>query len=243
MTIWHLHNLNSRHQLTAILPEIRSTARQAVAQASECAALPDFDMVIRGQTGTSDSGLSAQSPAPALIEVTLNPDRFDPAQLNRALIRQFYHLIRWDGPGYGKSLGEALASEGLAGHFVLQVLGGKPDPCDATTPSPGTARRAMTEWSRLTYDHAEWFLGKGKIRKWSGYGLGHRLIAEHLSQHPDDDPVTLSLTRADAFREAMRRLAKADGEPATDEPETREDMSAAGKESAETEPAPTQLKG
>lgn len=76
----------------------------------------------------------------------------------------------------------------------------------------------MGEWSRLQYDHAEWFYGKGKIRKWSGYGLGHRLIAEHLSQHPGEDAASLALTRADSFREVMRRLAKADGAPDEETP-------------------------
>ncbi|WP_157994783.1 DUF2268 domain-containing putative Zn-dependent protease [Paracoccus tegillarcae] len=213
MTIWHLHLLNSRHQLTAILPDIRAAARQAVALAGAQADVPDFDLVLRGQPGggIADWGVGGHAQAPALIEITLNPARFDPDLLIRTLVHEMHHLIRWDGPGYGKSLGEALVSEGLAGHFVLQVLGGKPDPRDATTPSAGTARRAMSEWSRLSYDHAEWFFGRGKIRKWSGYGLGHRLIAEHLEQHPGGDAVSLAMTRADAFREAMRRLAKVDG--------------------------------
>lgn len=214
MTIWHIHLLNARHQLTRILPDLRATARQAVALVSAHADLPRFDLVIRSGTDIiPEWGMGGHAPAPGIIEVTLNPDRFDPAPLTRTLVHEMHHLIRWDGPGYGKSLGDALVSEGLAGHFVLQVLGGKPDPWDATTPSSGVARRAMNEWSRLQYDHAEWFFGKGKIRKWSGYGLGHRLVAEHLSHNPDADAVTLAHTRADSFREAMRRLAKADGEP------------------------------
>ncbi|WP_299908154.1 DUF2268 domain-containing putative Zn-dependent protease [uncultured Paracoccus sp.] len=213
MTIWTIHFLNTRHALTPIMPEIRAAAREAIAQAEAHADLPRFDLVIRGQAGGGipDWGVGGHAPAPGLIEVTLNPARFDPALLMRTLVHELHHLIRWDGPGYGKSLGEALVSEGLAGHFVLQVLGGRPDPWDATTPSAGLAKRALTEWSRLQYDHAEWFFGKGKIRKWTGYGLGHRLLAEHLAQNPDQDAVTLAMTRADSFREAMRRLAKADG--------------------------------
>ncbi|WP_299910873.1 hypothetical protein [uncultured Paracoccus sp.] len=50
MTIWHLHLLNARHQLTRILPEIRATARQAVALVSAHAGLPRFDLVVRGGT-------------------------------------------------------------------------------------------------------------------------------------------------------------------------------------------------
>lgn len=130
-----------------------------------------------------------------------------------------HRLIRLDGPGAGKSLGDALVGEGLAGHFVLQVLGGRPDPWDAVRPSPGLTRRAMNEWSRLGFDHGEWFMGRGKLRKGSGHGLGHRLIAEYLSQRPDQDAVTLAHARADGFRETMRQLAKADTSEASPEDE------------------------
>lgn len=215
MTIWNIHFLNSRHALTRDMSEIRVATRQAIAEVETHTDLPRFDLVIRGQAGGGipDWGVGGHAPAPGLIEITLNPDRFDPDLLIRTLVHEMHHLIRWDGPGYGKSLGEALVSEGLAGHFVLQVLRGKPDPWDSITPSAGLARRAMAEWSRLHYDHAEWFFGKGKVRKWTGYGLGHRLVAEHLAQNDGADAVSLALTRADVFREAMRRLSKTDGEP------------------------------
>ncbi len=214
MTVWNIHLLNARHGLTQIMPEVRAATREAIALASRHVDLPRFDLVVRSQPGGGipEWGIGGQAPAPGIIEVTINPERmFDPALLIRTLVHEMHHLIRWDGPGYGRSLGEALVSEGLAGQFVLQVLGGKPDPWDATAPSSGVARRAMNEWSRLDYDHAEWFFGKGKIRKWSGYGLGYRLISEYLANAPDHDAVTLAKAKADTFRAAMRQLAKNDG--------------------------------
>ncbi|MFD2813587.1 DUF2268 domain-containing putative Zn-dependent protease [Paracoccus aerius] len=71
----------------------------------------------------------------------MNPARFAPDAFGRALVRQLAHLLRWNGPGYGRSLGEALVSEGLAGHFVLQVLGGQPDATDAVRPAQGPCGR------------------------------------------------------------------------------------------------------
>lgn len=234
MTVWSLHFLNARHQLTPIMSEARAAAHEAVALGSAHVDLPRFDLVLRaGSEVVPEWGIGGEAPAPGVIEITVNTARlFDPALLIRSIVHQMHHLIRWAGPGYGKSLGEGLVSEGLAGHFVLQVLGGKPDPWDATAPSAGAARRAMSEWSRLGYDHGEWFLGKGKIRKWSGHGLGHRLIAEHLAQNPEEDAITLASRRADAFREAMRRLAKADGEPA-DEEQPAEDTATPAPEATE----------
>lgn len=212
MTVWNIHFLNARHGLTRVLPEIRAAAREAVARVGDLVDLPRFDLIVRaGPEVIPEWGMGGRAPAPGLIEVVLSPDRFQPDLLLRTLVHEMHHLIRWDGPGYGRSLGEALISEGLAGHFVVQVLGGKPDPWDSTTPASAGIKRALNEWSRLDYDHSEWFFGKGGMRKWTGYGLGYRLVSEYLTHAPDQDALTLVNARADNFRQAMRALAKADG--------------------------------
>ncbi len=230
MSIFNIHFLNARNDLTRLLPEARSATREAVAAVEAHIGLPPFDLVIRpGSEVIAGLGIGGYAPAPGQIQITLEPARFAPDSFIRTLVHELHHLIRWDGPGYGKSLGEALVSEGLAGHFVLQVLGGAPDPWDAVAPSDALVRRAANEWSRLDYDHAEWFFGKGKVRRWSGYGLGHRLIAEDLKQNPQENATTLAAAPADRFRGALRRLAKqaeADidsAEGQADRPETGED--------------------
>jgi uncharacterized protein YjaZ len=214
MTTWNIHFLNARHAVTRHMAEIRAAAKQAVALASEHADLPNFDLVVRALPGGGipDWGVSGHAPSPGVIELTLNPERYSEAYLIRTLTHEMHHLMRWDGPGYGKSLGAALVSEGLAGHFVLQVLGGKPDPWDAVRPASGVARQAMNEWARLDYDHARWFFGRGDLRKWTGYGLGHKLIAEHLAGAPEDNASDLAMTPADTFRPVMRRVLANEGD-------------------------------
>ena len=220
MTVWNIHLLNARNDLTRIMPQLRATTREAIAMAGEHADLPRFDLVVRaGGEVIPEWGIGGHAPAPGLIQIVLNPDRFDPALMIRTLVHEFHHLIRWDGPGYGRSLGEALVSEGLAGHFIQQVLGGKPDPWDSVTPASGVARTAMNAWARLDYDHARWFFGKGDLRKWTGYGLGHRLVAEHLAQGEGEDTASLAWAKADEFRAAMRRLVGSDGAVEEDQPE------------------------
>lgn len=227
MTVWHIHILNSRGALTPVLSDVRTAAREAVSLASKQGDLPRFDLVIKaGREVIPEWGLAGHAPAPGLIDVTLNPDRFDAQLMIRTLVHEFHHLMRWDGPGYGRSLGDALVSEGLAGHFVLQVLGGKPDPWDATVPAQGLARQALNGWSRLDYDHARWFFGRGDIRKWAGYGLGHRLVAEYLAQHADKDAAALAEMTSEAFRPTMRRLVGAEG-PEPDEIDDEADVTPA----------------
>jgi uncharacterized protein YjaZ len=222
MTIWNLHLLNARHALTRQMAEIRTSARQAVALAGEHANVPDFDLVVRAQHdgGAVDWGVAGHVPAPGVIDVTLHPDRFEEDLLVRVLVRQMHRLLRHEGRLPPPSLGEALVGEGLAGHFVVQVLGGTPDPWDAARPGAGTLRQAANLWARHEVDLAEWFQGRGRIRKWTGYGIGHRLIAEHLAQNPDADAAMLACEPADSFRPALRRLLAAEG---IEEPEDAED--------------------
>lgn len=224
MTIWNLHFLNARNQLTRHMADIRATAREAVERASEFATVPRFDLVVKCHPASTipEWGVGGFAPVPGMIEISINPERFDRDYLLRSLIHEMHHLIRWDGPGYGRSLGEALVSEGLAGHFVLQVLGGEPDPWDSLRISQGWARQAMNEWSRLDYDHARWFFGKGDLRKWAGYGLGHRLVGDYLTQHPDASAAGLAEAPADLFRPTMRALLGADAEIEDDPSEAAE---------------------
>lgn len=213
MTLWTLHLLNARHGLTAVLSEVRQASRDAVARASGHAELPDFDLVIRVQQDrTADGAIQGQAPAPGVIDIALTPDRFDTAAFTRVLIRQMAHLVRWQGPGYGRSLGEALVSEGLAGHFALQVMGGQAEGWDSVRPAAGALRQAMNEWARRDYDHPRWFMGRGDLRKGTGHGLGHRIIAEHLAASPHDTAASLAGAPAEPFRQTLRRMVAAEGQ-------------------------------
>lgn len=213
MTIWTLHLLNARLALTPVLPEIRQASREAVARASGHADLPCFDLVVRAHEDRSAEGaVRGRSPAPGVIEIAVTPDRFDPLAFTRVLVRQMAHLVRWTGPGPGGSLGEALVAEGLAGHFLRQVMGGQPDTMDGVRPAPGVMRQALNEWARRDYDHARWFGGKGDLRRWTGVGLGHRIVADHLAQNPGDTAASLATAPADPFRQVLRRIVAAEGQ-------------------------------
>lgn len=48
--------------------------------------------------------------------------------LRRAVAHEAHRCMRMAGPGYGWSLGEALVSEGLAGHFASRLFDSPPAP-------------------------------------------------------------------------------------------------------------------
>lgn len=222
MSIWNLHLLNARKRLIPVMADVRVTVRDAVARAGDHVDLPPFDIVVRAEDGpVPDGGILARTPACGVIEVTLALRPLDNALLMRVLVREMAHLIRRDGRGSGQSpvqsLGEALVGEGLAGHFVSEVLGIQPGPADLPRVAPAVMRQAMNEWARRDYDHARWFGGKGDLRRGTGQSLGHRLVDDHLARTPGDTAASLITAPAEPFRQNLRRIAAAEvqGEPDT----------------------------
>jgi predicted Zn-dependent protease DUF2268 len=102
-------------------------------------------------------------------------------RIPQALAHELHHSSRIrTGPGYGKTLGEALISEGLAEHFVDEVF-------PATPPRPWDRALSKAEerslWRQAepvlwrTYDQNTWFFGGYKVPRWTGYTLGYRIVA------------------------------------------------------------------
>ena len=96
--------------------------------------------------------------------------------LPQALAHELHHSSRIRrGPGYGETLGEALVSEGLAEHFVDELL-------PATPPRPWDNALSKAQeralWRRAepmlssTYDHNTWFFGGYRMPRWGGLHPG-----------------------------------------------------------------------
>src|SRR5689334_6232111 len=95
--------------------------------------------------------------------------------LRRQAAHEVHHCLRNAGPGYGRSLGEALVSEGLAGQFVNRLYGTPPEPWEKAV-APRVAWRFLPDDTTLAwpmYDHDAWFFGGGDYPRWLGYTLGY----------------------------------------------------------------------
>jgi hypothetical protein len=132
-----------------------------------------------------------------------------PEQLKSTLSHELHHVIRWRGPGYGLSLGEALVSEGLAQCFEEEV--GLPTPNYAVAVQGPTLKHlgqlARSVWS-ADYDHARWFYGERTDPAWpwgGGYSLGYAIVRHVL----DVEILTASAAvhrAAETFRYALDQL-------------------------------------
>lgn len=96
-------------------------------------------------------------------------------ELTDALAHEMHHLVRWQATGYGRTLGEAIVSEGMACWFAKLQSGWKAPWIEEELPSKEMLDQIGKEWNDERYDHSEWFFD-GRYGKWVGYRIGYRLV-------------------------------------------------------------------
>jgi uncharacterized protein YjaZ len=153
-------------------------------------------------------GLGGYTPSANFVVIAVDPAFPELRQsiakhLRGLLVHEFHHCLRWRGPGYGRTLFEAIISEGLADHFAQELLG-ITHPWSQAFPEDETAKYltlAQAEFDSTTYDFPRWFFGRGYILPvWTGYTLGFRLVEAYKKQHPGETSVTLVHMPARVFR-------------------------------------------
>lgn len=126
--------------------------------------------------------------------------------LRRQVAHEVHHCLRNAGPGYGRSLGEALVSEGLAGQFVNRLYGTPPEPWEKAI-EPKVAWRFLPDEDALestAYDHHAWFFGVDRrYPRWLGYTLGYLLAGRWRTVNPEaDGPRLVNVTAAEVIATA-----------------------------------------
>lgn len=208
MALMTLHLVNARKQLSGMDSWLSEKLNDAFAVADRLLPLEDTDVVVRAGTGIiPEKGHLGYAPAKGVVYVTVNPgspslQANEAHSLERMLAHELHHSARWDGPGYGETLGEALVSEGLAGHFAQEAFAGDPEPWERLPASDlrPYLSRAEAEWGDASYDHAAWFFGSQDLPRWLGYSLGYQLVRQYLSGHGDERASSLVHASADDFR-------------------------------------------
>lgn len=209
-----LHFLDARGTLADIRGWLQDSLTATYGKAAAVMPLQPLDVVV--QTGNRiipEKGHLGYAPRPGVVFITVDPE--NPAlhanadsSIERMFAHELHHAARWDGPGYGSSLGEALVSEGLAGHFVQELFGGPPEPWEQLPASEIRSHAALAaqDWDRKDYNHEAWFFGRGDLPRWLGYSLGFRLVERFLSEHGDSRASKLAGAAARDFRSALDAL-------------------------------------
>ncbi len=205
---WTLHWLQAAGTLAPWRSRIRTEIDAAFDAIAAVIVPPRVDIVIHQIPHWPVPELGFGGSAPSRNTMFLGFDTAHPAMeerlvggLRRVVVHEAHHCLRQAGPGYGTRLGEVLVSEGLADHFVREVLGGTPDPwCVALDDGALAAAAAAAEpalWDP-GIDLARWFRGDPRgVLPWSGYSLGWTLVARYLAATPEVRPSRLARVPAD----------------------------------------------
>lgn len=197
MENWTIHWLEAAGDLSGQRGAIREAVRTAHDLLAARMDPPRLDITVqrlRGQTipETGDAGFAVRD---SLFTMTIDPENPNFAAnlaeggLVRTVLHEVNHCLRMGGPGYGRTLGEALVSEGLAGHFVGWLVGNAPESweravdLDALRADPIDA--GLLDAPR--YDHTAWFFGAADRPRWYGYTLGYRMVGAWLAEAGDPD--------------------------------------------------------
>lgn len=209
-----LHFLDARGALTELRDWLRDSLVETHAKAIALMPIQPLDVVVQsGGWVVPEKGHMGYAPRPGAIFVTVDPE--NPAlqanaesSFERMFAHELHHAARWDGPGYGSSLGEALVTEGLAGHFAQELYGEPLEPWELLPLDVVRAqvKLALQEWDRTDYDHEAWFFGAEDQPRWGGYALGFRLVERFLSEHPDSRASTLANVEARDFQSMLKQV-------------------------------------
>ena len=212
MPSWTIHLLNARGQFGPRAEVIGRACAEAEGRMAAVAAPMALDVVVSGgRPGDGALLVSGHCYEPGVIglRVDLGPALAE-ASLHAAMLKALYHeahhALRWEGPGYGGTLGGALVSEGLAQRFVHEMMDCPPEPFEhAVRPSTCEAYRphALARFDDADYDHEGWFMGAAAIPNWLGYTLGLRMVDRFLAAHPQMTALKLAHADAALFRQTL----------------------------------------
>jgi hypothetical protein len=126
--------------------------------------------------------------------------------LRRQVAHEVHHCLRMGGPGYGRTLSEALVSEGLAGHFTRRLFDNPPEPWECAVDDEVLhAHRPDKETpSAKWYNHAEWFFGTGGRRPRPCQGASKGVQSGTCLDRARTDAVRVA---ADSFSSTIREYS------------------------------------
>lgn len=133
---WRLHWLEAEGDLGPWREQIASEVETAWAIMVRQVNTPPLDILVQRLPGAviPEIGMVGHAYRKGLFALTLDPEnpRFAASlgegALRRHVTHEAHHCLRMAGPGYGRTLGEALVSEGLAGQFTGWLFGNAPEP-------------------------------------------------------------------------------------------------------------------
>ncbi len=157
------------------------------------------------------------------VEIYFDPNHpnFRIQYIFRTLVHEMHHVGRIRNPDYEITLLECMVNEGLADHFMIEVLN-----CEITPWASALTEEQIheniirvkpllrikheswnTEFSEKHFD--PWMFGRGgedPIPHWTGYSIGWKIVEDYLNIHPDATAASLVWTHAEIIANSTPEL-------------------------------------
>lgn len=206
-----IHILSSSKEIKPFAMELRSVTKSVVVLIKKLVPLKDIDVVFyyHPEGTIKEIGIGGYTPIANTVFISLDPkhpkfkENFK-VEIIYTLIHEINHAIRFR-TFPGKSLLDAMISEGLADHFAMEVTKRKrPQPWSTSLTAKQKKeflKKVFKEWNKSAYDHNAWFYGSvtKKIPRWTAYTLGYDLVATYLQKHPNIPVSKLISAKASVF--------------------------------------------
>lgn len=213
---WQVHWLEAEGDLTPWRPAIASEIAAARSAVAQVVPPPRLDILVQRLAGAviPEIGLVGHAYRRSLFALTVDPDNphfaagLTDGTLQRQVTHEAHHCLRMGGVGYGRTLGEALVSEGLAGQFTRRLFGNAPEPWERAV-DDAVLRAHVPDAAALGaagYDHSAWFFGTGALPRWLGYTLGYAMVGSWLGRVGDVNGSTWVNVRADTVLSGVADL-------------------------------------
>jgi uncharacterized protein YjaZ len=168
---------NAGGTLDALVEGVERAFSSAEKSAQEALEVEGVDVVVIDAPDETipEWGVGGYTYGPHVIVVALdsaaNPSSH---HIERTLVHEFHHTMRWRGQGCEGSLGQMLVSEGLAQLFEEEVFGQAPffSRVDITDEDIAQAREVLYE---PKFSQSKWFFGAEGTTFHFGYTYGYRL--------------------------------------------------------------------
>jgi hypothetical protein len=145
------------------------------------------------------------------VEIYYDPNNsnFRVALILRTLVHELHHVCRVRMPDFQLTLLECMVNEGLADHFMLEVLNCEMTPFSSALTDDQIrqniirvkpfARIKFESWTKEFNDKyfVPWMFGRtgdDPIPHWTGYSIGWRIVENYIRDHPDARASSLVFT-------------------------------------------------
>ena len=206
----NLHIMNANGRLTPYMELSKKALKETIKRIEKSFPINNLDVAIfdSPETAIPEFGMGGYTVNPNYITISVDPKNSNISkvyyeELIDTLAHEFHHVARWRTVGYGRTLLEAMITEGLADYFANEVTGRKgPHLWDNALDKRQIEyflKKAEKDFNNKNYNHTTWFFGSKdkKIPKWTAYSLGYFLVGEYLKKHPDKKASNLYAQKAE----------------------------------------------